>query len=110
MNFLLPFLNVKVLGGLAVFITLGLLIKIYHFDPISDLEKEVESKNNQVLILDANISNLIVDKKLEYNKHKDAILIKEQQHIQEVLDITIKEQDYEEKNFSTIIGKHTYTF
>ena len=108
MNFL-PFLNVKVLGGLAVVVTLGLLVKVYHFDPISDLEKEVNTRDNTIKILDANVSNLIVESRVKDNEHKDTMLIKEQEHIQEILDIETKEESYE-SNISNTAGHHTLNF
>ena len=106
---LLPLLNVKVLGGLAVFITLGLIVKIYHFDPISDLKKEVNTRDNTIKILDANVSNLIVESRVKDDKHKDTVLIKEQEHIQEVLDMETKEESYE-SNISSVSGHHTLSF
>jgi len=110
MNFLLPFLNIKVLGSIGLVITLGLLIKIYHFDPISDLKKEVNTRDNTIKILDANVSNLIVESRVKDHEHKDTVLITEQEHIQEVLNLEIKEENHYESNISNVVGHHNLSF
>jgi coenzyme F420-reducing hydrogenase gamma subunit len=89
-------INIKIIGTIGVAFSLFMLIKIYHFDTIKDLEKDLK-------VLENNVSNQAVLNAVNIIKVEGNTL--KEEHLEDV-------KEYEDETNKTVnvnsdIGTHT---